>query len=146
MLLLQYGPPLSFASLFHLTPPSSSLVWPSTEPSPFVHMSILSAHSSFLALKHTASWRPSKESLSQLYKAFIWPVLYMPPRSGSPSSVIHWKKFGSVSQKCLQSNLWLFHFHFYPAAALGIAHPSIGNHVKSPNTCLLWKGSSPPCE
>jgi len=42
-----------------------------------------------------ASWCPSKESLSQLYKAFIQPVLSYAPQgwySFTPSSVIHRKK------------------------------------------------------
>jgi len=39
------------------------------------------------------------------------------------------KILGSVSQKRLLSNLWLSRLHFYPAAALEIAHLPTGNHI-----------------
>jgi len=40
------------------------------------------------AIKHSA-WGSSKESLSQLYKAFIDPSFHTRPLDGTPSSVIH---------------------------------------------------------
>jgi len=46
----------------------------------------------------------SKESLSQLYKALLWPVLSYPIRGGSPSSAIQWKVSPPLLSRCCSWN------------------------------------------
>jgi len=46
----------------------------------------------------------------------------------------HRKRFGSLSQKYLQSNIWLFRLHSQPNAALVIAPRLAGDH----QTTLLY--------
>jgi len=55
------------------------------------------------------------------------------------------KIFGNLSRECLRSGHWMPRLRFYPAAVLGVAHLSDGNHVESLSTCFLRAGLSPPC-
>ena len=59
----------------------------------------------------TASWGPTKESLSLLYKAFVRPVLtYASP--GVPIPLQHCNQApGSSTQSCMQGHYWLPLFH-----------------------------------
>jgi len=71
----------------------------------------------------SASWGSSKDSLSHLYKAFIWPVFSTPLRGGFLFSAIHWKKDLKVYHRSACRVIsGCFASTPVPDAASGIAH------------------------
>jgi len=103
----------------------------------------------FLALKHLCIVGYLQRVPLQLYKAFIRALLSYTSPGWYPLPLWYTEKtFESVSQKCLQSYLWLSRLHSYPAVASRIAHhppTPAGNHVEPSSTHCLWTGPSPLC-
>jgi len=119
---------LTGTPLLHSTLPPNSLALFLTEPSYLVRMSSPSAQSFSPASKPSAPLFlhrgvPSKSPSTNCTKHSSDPSSRMPLQDGTPSSVFTEKKFGSLSHKCLQSNLWLSRLHSCLATASGIAHP-----------------------